>query len=108
MDMSFSPKDWPQIRSESRDSADSDGPDWRELLARLDAAQAARITLNDAGEPGNRGSFSPGSARNIGALGEDVKEDESAVNQGVSGNGKSDTAEGCVETGTELPGDARN
>ena len=108
MDMSFSPKHWPQLRAESHDSADSGGPDWRELLARLDAAQAARASLDDSGQPNKQGSFSPGSARNIEAIGTGVNEENRAVNQAVSGNGKGDSAKGFVEPGTDMAGDARN
>jgi hypothetical protein len=108
MDMSFPPKAWPQWRSESRKPADSDGPEWRELMARLDAAQAARDSLGDSIRPNKRGSFSPGSARNIEALGSGVNEDNRAINQGISGNGKSDSAKGCAKTGKAMPGGARN
>lgn len=108
MDMSFSPGDWPQMRSESRKGADSAGPEWRELLTRLDAAQSARVSLNDAGQPTRQGSFSPGSARNIEALGIGANEDDRAVNQGVSGNRNRAVPEGCEEAGTELSGYARD
>lgn len=108
MDMSFSPGDWPQMRSESRKGADSVGPEWRALLIRLDAAQSARVSLNDAGQPTRQGSFSPVSARNIEALGNGASEDDRAVNQGVSGNRNGAVPEGCEEAGTELSGYARD
>ncbi len=105
MDMSFSPRDWPQMRSGSRDSAESRGPEWCELLARLDAA---RIALDDVGKLNRQGSFSPDSARNIALLETAGNEDDRAVNQGVSGNGNEGVPEGCDQTGDELPGYARD
>ncbi len=108
MDMSFSPNKWPQLRSGPRVSDDSAGPEWRDLLARLGAAQAASIALDDAGRPGGKGSFSPCSARHIEDLGETAEKDDRAVNQGISGNGNGRASERCEEAGNQSPGHARN
>ena len=114
--MSFSPRDWPQLPAKPSDSRDSSGPEWRALLARLDAAHHARMSLNDAGKLNHNGSFSPGSADRLGSLAEDSEggrggdfnEVESDGNHSVSANGKSGLPDGSDDIGTHMPGRTRD